>query len=126
MVTPGWIVTNACAGDVFGTDWKAHCWNLRRHIDPPLLAGYEMSKVNPKFMECSNGKSFCNKDIPYNTTFIWWQNINCAKLTSSMAQLYYITFQVLYPRFTLYVLFWLGNSQFYPYPSLAIGLLQDT
>ena len=30
-------------------------------VEPPLLAGYAMSKVNPKFMQCSNGKWF-NKE----------------------------------------------------------------
>ena len=32
-------------------------------VEPPLLAGYAMSKINPKFMQCSNGKWFskdCN------------------------------------------------------------------
>ena len=45
--------------------WR-RLWDRVRHplrisddvvcVDPPLLAGHSMSKVNPKFMQCSNGK----------------------------------------------------------------------
>ena len=32
-----------------------------RCVEPPLLAGHAMSKVNPKFMQCSNGKLFFDR-----------------------------------------------------------------
>ena len=55
-----------------------------RCVKPPLLAGHYMSKVNPKFMQCSDGKCFDNIGIEVNIIVVRCHDINFVKPISQI------------------------------------------